>query len=931
MATPWKSNPTMHAWIDGLASVRKMRPSNAFAALESARKFFPDWPVDIKQSAVRRRFENCRTDHNTNGTMTDGTVSAAVAGLESATDQAGFQELINRLDEQPVASSQLDVHSSPPDDEGGNGRFRPIDGSQSAWKPAWVCATPGCYLRDFHAEPCTPMLPDSSKRQRTEERGSGPAPSTPIRPMPTMSSVLVPSTGTSTVLTPMVEPPVFRAAANLPIAPPPCSLYAMDQSLQMSESYDARKDQMQAVYDPGNKRDTRDTHDEEEGCMPRPTMRSSSNHFMKPTPVADRKHPQLFDAFTEGGIKAFYEDMGKDGTLVSMSTFLDMVRDGTISSAQIVTMLSIACQRIMIADEGKSGFFASGFHSALDAIGQEVIDRGQKVAPKPYVSVLLMILPKNHTASDYAFYEEMRRRIAMHIVGMLHQRRELDEKLPNSAVSSKQVLLYETAGFQLAFLDPDTPDMAMLVAPGFLGVGSHPQSEDASTFSEVDHKKHHGVSAQDPLLKIRHDKAWTLMGGTVSKDGELIATKGMVRIQPLEEIRQSIGRRNTTVPWPRDEEYMTLNGLGFNLLTILERAHYLKYRYRQDSADADSMCNLFTSWFIIWLHEFILACLSYANPNMAIASFGTNVLGCTHGPGWMYRHKMKAMHGTQLRTYGTSTNYSDICSAHVVSRGKFDNQSRGRVETSGWNKWLLHHGKLELDAFGDGSFDEEDAASAVSSAMCSMDRYHNEESIAYSLSEGKMLCLMSMGVGTPMQSNNPILFLDGQGQERFTAGLEQFLFLHADVYRHRLIFTELDPLQLTQAERKVAEDRFEATLLTTNDEGGTIKRGFFANEHVSKIIVLETQHTKSEARGNSGKVNGWLVCFVIHLPPPLSPILSVWSLHNGVASANGKLLSSGNLVRSGALVSHLYHACLHLGVHPETYTLLRRWKESYVN
>ena len=64
------------------------------------------------------------------------------------------------------------------------------------------------------------------------------------------------------------------------------------------------------------------------------------------------------------------------------------------------------------------------------------------------------------------------------------------------------------------------------------------------------------------------------------------------------------------------------------------------------------------------------------------------------------------MHGTQLRTYGTSTNYSDICSAHVVSRGKFDNQSRGRVETSGWNKWLLHHGKLELDTFGDGSFDD---------------------------------------------------------------------------------------------------------------------------------------------------------------------------------------------------------------------------------
>jgi hypothetical protein len=51
----------------------------------------------------------------------------------------------------------------------------------------------------------------------------------------------------------------------------------------------------------------------------------------------------------------------------------------------------------------------------------QVIDRG----PKPYVSMLLMILPKDHTASDYAYYEEMRRRIALHIVGMLHQRREL--------------------------------------------------------------------------------------------------------------------------------------------------------------------------------------------------------------------------------------------------------------------------------------------------------------------------------------------------------------------------------------------------------------------------------------------------------------------------------------------------------------------------
>ena len=539
MATPWKSNPTMHAWIVGLASVEKLRPSKAFAAWQSAAKFFPDWPPDMSASAVRKHFEVARTGHKVNGTMTKGTISTAVAGLESATDPTGFQELIKQLDEQPAGSSQPAVQVAgvvgavddeevvdESQDEDHQGLFRPIDGLQSPvqWKPNWVCATPGCYLSDFHEEPCTPMLPSGGKRKRTQAAtGNALSMPAPIRPMPapdTPSTPIRPMPIMSTVQT----PPVYRAP-TAPVAP---------------------------------------------------TASPAIQHTIKPTPVGDRKHPQLYDMYTEADMKAFYETMGNDGTLISMSTFLDMSRDGTISSTQIVTMLSIACQRIMIADKGKSGFFNSGFHPALDAIGREVIDRGQRVAPKPYVSVLLMILPKNHTASDYAFYEEMRRRIALLIVGMLHQRREMDDKLPNSSVSSKQVLLYETAGFQLAFLDTDTPDIAMLIAPGFLGVGSHPQSEDASTFSEAVHKTHHGVTAEDPHLKIRHDSAWKLMGGMVSNDGKLQDTKGMVRVEPLEEIRQSLSANQS---WPKDEEYMTLNGLAFNLVTILECAHYDKYRY----------------------------------------------------------------------------------------------------------------------------------------------------------------------------------------------------------------------------------------------------------------------------------------------------------------------------------------------------------------
>ena len=668
-------------------------------------------------------------------------------------------------------------------------------------------------------------------------------------------------------------------------------------------------------------------HDQVSGQVSGDTVRAAPLKWrvMKPTPCAQRQHPLKYDMYTEESINEFYKNLGAAGILVSMGTFCDMLRDGAIHMDQAATMISIACQSIMIGKNGKAGFFASGLSDALDAIGQLIADRGETVEPRPYVSVLLLILPDGHDPSEYEAYLELRRRFVLLIVGMLLQRREMDEKLPCTHESQKKVIAYETASITLAYLKYNTSESLRYIPHGFLGVGSHPQSEDASTFSSQKfYTSHKNRTEDDGDIKVRYDLAWKTAGGTVDEKGVLRVAKGTLRVQPLDEIRMSLDKREPQ-HWPKEEEFMTINGLSYNILTILEHAHFRAYKSYQDSVSFNVTREHFTTWLAYWLHILIVACASYADPKLSKISFGTSLLRCTHCAGWMWRDKISAMYGKDMKTYGTSSNYSDICSFHVVERHG-PGVLQKRVETRGIEEWLVQQGKKHLHWSNDDVDDEETTKDLITSKLSDMDLFHSEPSIAYALSEGKMLTFMAMGVGSSLLCNHPILFLDGLGQERFVAGLEHFLYLEADVYRHRLIFPHLQPMTYTQSSRKVAMDNFDQTIYNFQDRR---KIGFFANNNVSRVIVLETQVTKTNSWGNAGNVNGWMVCFTIRLPAPLRPVLCVWSLHHGKATAQGKMLHSGRVAADGALLSRLYHACGYMGVdNPEMFALLARWRKS---
>ena len=51
-----------------------------------------------------------------------------------------------------------------------------------------------------------------------------------------------------------------------------------------------------------------------------------------------------------------------------------------------------------------------------------------------------------------------------------------------------------------------------------------------------------------------------------------------------------------------------------------------------------------------WLHILIVACASYADPKLSKIYFGTSLLRCTHCAGWMWRDKMSAMYGKDMKT-----------------------------------------------------------------------------------------------------------------------------------------------------------------------------------------------------------------------------------------------------------------------------------------